>query len=349
MKAFFSAEDIVEALYQGLLGRESDPDGLSHHAAALRRQGPLETVRALLASDEFRDLLGLGEQKLLTIVGNCNAPVLANCLRSGSNAWVRWVADVNERGTPRYAAAVAALHASQAGHVISVPFGGDFPDLVSTRLRELYRDRFFLMTNIHFTGLHPDITYFGFFQDRVHSVLGEYNSRIVLLSYLQGLDERDCLRRFNGATYEKLGYFRTWEESAEELRRREQGMDITFADEFLEMTRHALTLHSMNHPTSIAFVSQADCIARHLGLAARFLPDAFPNPLDRQVRWPVYPEIREAHRLPYETRFRFGVENGEPNFSLEEFVIGSYRRYEALGREAMMRVAETYKFPLQEI
>jgi hypothetical protein len=337
MKAFFSAEDIVEALYQELLQRGADPEGLAAYAAELRREGPGPVLRSLLGSEEFRKVNGLGGRRVLTIVGNCNAPVLANCLRAGSNAWVRWVADVNERGRPRFNAALAAMDAGAAGDIISVPFGDDFPDLSSNRIRAQNQGRFHLMTNIHFTGLHPDITYFGPFGQRIHSAAGEYNSRIILLCFLQGMSERDCLARFNARTYETLGYFRAWEESAEELRRRDRPMDITFADAFLEITREEQTLYSMNHPTSIAIASQAGCIAEALGLGGRFAPDAFHNPLAEQVRWPIYPEIREAHRLRYETSFRFGPPANDRG--LEEFVHASYRCYEAHGREAMRRSA----------
>lgn len=337
MKAFFSAEDIVAALYQGLLRRGADPDGLAAYAAELRRDGPEPVIRSLLGSEEFRNANGLGGRRVLTIVGNCNAPVLANCLRAGSNAWVRWVADVTGRGSPAFDAALAAMEDGLAGDVISVPFGADHPDLFTSRLRALSPGRFHLMTNIHFTGLHPDITYFGAFGQRVHSPAGEYNSRIVLLCFLQGMSERDCLARFNARTYETLGYFRAWEESAEELRRRDQAMDITFSDAFLEITRQELTLYSMNHPTSVAIASQAERIAEALGLGGRFAPDAFHNPLAEQVRWPIYPEIREAHRLRYETGFRFGPPLHD--LGLEEFVHASYRLYEAHGREAMRQSA----------
>ncbi len=340
MKAFFSAEEIVEALYEGILGREADAEGLSHHAAELRRRGPLHSVRALLGSEEFRHALGLDRQQQLTILGNCNAPVLADCLRAGSNAWVRWVADVNHRGKPAFLAALAAIDALQAGSVISVPFGEDHPDLSTARIKALYGDRFFLMTNIHFTGLHPDLTYFGGFGGRVHSPIGEYNSRIVLSCYLRGMSRQDCLRQFNGRTYEKLGYFSAWEDSAEELRRRDRPMDITFADAFLEMTRHEQTLYSINHPTSIALVTQAESIARKFGLATRFAVDSFYNPLVEEARWPIYPEIREAHRLPYETEFRFhGKPTAGPGMDLADFIAASYNCYDAYGHEALRQKA----------
>ena len=65
MKAFFSAEEIVEALYEGILGREADAEGLFHHAAELRRRGPLQSVRALLGTTTTGLLVHLAMTGLL--------------------------------------------------------------------------------------------------------------------------------------------------------------------------------------------------------------------------------------------------------------------------------------------
>ncbi len=48
-------EQIVRALYRGLLGREADPDGLAHWSDSLLRSGDAGALTcALLASDEYR-------------------------------------------------------------------------------------------------------------------------------------------------------------------------------------------------------------------------------------------------------------------------------------------------------
>jgi hypothetical protein len=347
MKAFFSAEDIVESLYRALLQREAEPEGLATHAADLRRLGPAAVVQTMLASEDFRVAAGLGARQPVTLIGNCNAPILADCLRTGSNAWVRWSLDVNDRGKPHYRAALGAVDAGHGGTVISVPFGEDHPDLFNGRIKALYGERYLLMTNIHFTGLHPDIMYFGSFGNRVYGPMGDYHSRIILLCYLHGMDERDCLARFNARSYEALGYFTAWEASAAELRRREAGMDIRFADEFIELTRHRQTLRTMNHPTNAAFVLQAECIARHLGLAAAFSEEAFANPLDDHARWPIYPEIRETHGLPYKTEASFLILGR--SYELEELIAAYYHAYDERGRQALLDLARAEALPLTEL
>lgn len=49
-----AAEEIVTALYQGLLKRDPDPAGLQSHIASLRQNGPLPVVRSFLESTEFK-------------------------------------------------------------------------------------------------------------------------------------------------------------------------------------------------------------------------------------------------------------------------------------------------------
>ena len=346
MEVRFSAEQVVEALYRGVLGRAPDTDGLRHHAEGLRQRGPVEVVRAMVECAEFRHLLGLEHQPRIALLGNCVAPVLAACLRNSCAAWTRWVADVNHEGSPPYEAAVAAINAGLADIVISVPFGEFYPALSSSRLKGLYGDKFLTVTSIHFTGLHPDLTYFGSFRRRFHSPLGDYHSRIALLCYLNGIGQQDCLARFNATTYKRQGYFDAFEASATELRRRDAAVDIRFAETFVEATRHVQTLYSVNHPTSTAIVALAGCIADHLGVAGRFAADRFSNALSDGARWPIYPEVREANRLPYETEFLFRGGTHAPAYTLEEFVAGSYRAYEAYGRQVLLDEARNSGFLL---
>lgn len=49
----FASEDIIAALYKGILKREPDPAGLAVHLAGLKQRGLLPVVRDILASAEF--------------------------------------------------------------------------------------------------------------------------------------------------------------------------------------------------------------------------------------------------------------------------------------------------------
>jgi len=53
-----NSEAIARRLYQGVLGRDADPDGLRANAAAVRRGETQNVVDSLLGSGEFRDVEG---------------------------------------------------------------------------------------------------------------------------------------------------------------------------------------------------------------------------------------------------------------------------------------------------
>ena len=108
-------------------------------------------------------------------------------------------------------------------HLLSQPMSDEFDDVSSKRLKAHYQSRFANYTNIYFSGLHPDLTYFGGFGQRVTSPLGDYHSRIILACFFQGRSVRECLAAFNGGVYEKLGYFLQFEHSLAELARRGRG------------------------------------------------------------------------------------------------------------------------------
>jgi hypothetical protein len=103
--------------------------------------------------------------------------------------------------------------------------------------------------NLHFTGFHPDITYLGFGVNRLPGTFGEYQSKIILASFLGGLSEKQCLQQFDGESFEKFGYFSAYEESIEELARRSAEVDVPFIQEFRDFLAVGPCMLTFNHPT----------------------------------------------------------------------------------------------------
>ena len=80
-----------------------------------------------------------------------------------------------------------AAHLDLVDFCFSQPLSDNFGDIRSERLRKKYGSRFRQYTNLYFTGYHPDLTYYGDRGVRLQSAMGDYNSRIALISYLQGV------------------------------------------------------------------------------------------------------------------------------------------------------------------
>jgi hypothetical protein len=186
------------------------------------------------------------------------------------------------------------------------------------------------MTNIFFSGLHPDITYLGDRGGRIISPLGDYHSKIILKSFLLGLSVESCLDRFNELVYEEMGFFDEFEKSSLELLERDKNIDIAFGSIFMELVRHEPSLYTFNHPTGFVFQEYVDLIGKKIGINIKKFPFAMqPNPLSSSTWWPIYNEIAEKHCLKYRTPLLFKKPDslGGGVIDLGEFIRQSYRIY----------------------
>jgi hypothetical protein len=213
--------------------------------------------------------------------------------------------------------------------ILSFLLGDRFGEYETIRLKKT-TPRLFTVTNLYFTGLHPDITYVGGQGRRLQSPLGDYHSKIILHSFVTSRSKRDCLERFAGKVYEKLGMFDEFEKSKNELIGRDVGIDFPFGKIFLEMVTKHPSLYTVNHPTAFVFQEYIIYLAGLLGLRAHRMPlEILPNYLADTAWWPVYNEIGEYHSVQYSMPMVFKqAENlGGKFIDLEEFIDRSYLDY----------------------
>lgn len=275
----------------------------------------------------------------LAIIGNCQAPILRNALLRGREIEIKCVVDVNCLNSVYTRWCIEKIQRrSGIDVVLSQPIGDDFGAISSSNLSRIYGEDFLKITNFYFMGLHPDISYYGSFKMRIPSPLGDYHSKIALTSFLKGYGPETCLQKFCAETYEKMGYFETYRSSLQELEKRDVSNDIRFAAEFGRITQQRLSALAVNHPTSIVFAGFAEKILERLtGARVHIHPDMFVNQLSGSVIWPVYPEIGEAHRLPYRTDMLFHGDQGQ-TWDLEAFVRDSYALYAGIGLDGMRSI-----------
>ena len=289
----------------------------------------------------------------LALIGNCQAPNLRNALVRGGDVEVKYVVDVNDLSSVHTRWCVEKiLHRSGIDFVLSQPIGDDFGALSSSNLSQMYGNRFLKITNFYFTGLHPDISYYGSFNMSVPSPLGDYHSKIALTCFLKGYDFAECLKSYRAEIYERMGYIESYRSSLLELERRDASNDLCFAEEFGRITRRQLSVLAVNHPTSVVFAEFAGKILEALtGKRAHIHPDIFINQLSGSVIWPVYPEIGAAHGLPYRTDMLFHGPANEPYRALDlaSFVRDSYALYARLGLENMMSIPLAHELVRAEL
>lgn len=281
----------------------------------------------------------------IAIIGNCQSTSLFHYFERSREVDVVALLDINCQGTEQFELAKQKLLHSDGlfDFVVSQPLGDSFADISTDNLRHIYKDRFLGLTNIFFTGLHPDLSYFGSFGMRVLSPLGDYHSKLALTAFAKQMSLEQCLELYNKNVYETMGYFQAFENSKNELLLRDHKNEIKFAERFFEMTQNQLTLYAVNHPTKDVVRELGHSILDFLNVDQTESLDCygfFYDSLITSTIWPVYQEVQEKQNLSYHTSPLFypHVHSGLKALTLEEFVKLSYDEYEKIGYEKFMEV-----------
>lgn len=269
------------------------------------------------------------------IVANCQVQPLAKLLSALNGVQTVVPVPTHQFGTKHFEKpeeAFKSLIQDPDAIVLSYSHESRFNDYATQALKQQVL-KFYTLTNIHFSGLHPDIIYVGDQGGRIQSPLGDYHSKIILHSFLTGRLQTECLLRFSGNGYERLGYYHEFEKAATELRNRDNHLDIPFAENFLALLAETPSLYTVNHPTPVIFQEYVLVIAQHLGLQAWRQPVALlPNYLAHSTWWPVYNEVAETHKLSYRMPMLFKQPDaiGGKFMTLEQLVHASYQLYEKI-------------------
>lgn len=197
--------------------------------------------------------------------------------------------------------------------VVSIPLSDDFGMLSSENIAVSFHPTPVIsISNITFRGLQPDITYVGGMSARAPGPIGDYHSKIALLGYLMGLSIPDTLKLYCNSVYEALGFYAEFEESSQELKRRDENTTIPLGDDLEASVQKGVAFLSHNHPTSLLLAPYVNKIAAWLaennlvtltGLQLR--PEEMINFLACSSVFPVYPEIANYHKLPFEGSYVF--------------------------------------------
>lgn len=216
--------------------------------------------------------------------------------------------------------------------VLSFSLSEEFGKFSRSRIEETFHPTpVMFITNLYFSGLHPDVTYLGGLGTRLAGPTGDYHSKIAAAGFASGLTVNEIIKLYSHDIYNYLGYYDEFNQSIEALKLRDDKITIKFADRVETLTRSAISFFSMNHPSAYVTDAYADIIAEALsekGYAAlsgwNMGSGATMNYLAASVVMPVYPEICKAHHLPYAGSYNFKTEGmfDEPatTLNLEEFV-----------------------------
>ena len=290
-------------------------------------------------------------KKKALIISNCQARALANALSIMSKDTTFHPFGLHEiRGSDRDEKIELMLTAARDEYdfVLVVPLSDKFGRIAHDQIKQSLTNKpIIFISNIYFSGLHPDLTYVGAMGARITSPLGQYHSRLALWSYLHEKSAEDAVSYYKSEIYSLLGYYDEWNLSLAEAKKRDQLVDVKVADLISDFARTATSFYSMNHPSPAVIAPFAQRITQYLdekrlarssGIGADpFLVGApfFPGPI-----FPIFPEIALQHGLPKSTgSYAFKPPGHAVNpLSLHDFVVESHRNYDRYGRGRLLPV-----------
>ena len=228
--------------------------------------------------------------------------------------------------------------------ILSIPLSEDFLELSSERIADTFTGiPVIVVSNIYFSGFHPDQTYIGGLSQRVAGPLGDAHSKLAIHGFMTGQTIDQTLRLFCAETYTKLGYFEEFSASLNELTKRDVTVSVPVTRHLEETLKTNLCFYSFNHPTPLVFSTYAAEIIRHLASLGLARPSGFPaDPslcaanLAESIIFPVYPEIAAHHGVPHIGSYTFKPAGPWVNpISLKQFLTLEFEAFEQVGRETL--------------
>jgi hypothetical protein len=254
----------------------------------------------------------------LLVLGNCQAGGLADSLEI--------LAPGIEVGRELLSNDVATLRAelrkqskSLKGRVILHDSVQNIIDF-HPQLQGILPDDTIVVPTLTFAAFHPDIQY-CFVDGKVvkNGLDSDWNSRIMLWAYLNGLSKVESRFLFHEDVYRSLGYLNEWASSTGLLRASFDKYGFDCGRWMRSVQRDGVFMYGINHPFPLAISQLATQICeREISGNYEPLEDAHKYVTDylAHIVWPVYPEI--AEELGVEGTYRWRV--GRKYAHLDEFI-----------------------------
>ncbi len=357
--------ELVDAAYEGILGRPADPEGRVAHADLLDHTGNLaEVLRLLSHCDElaiqlphanvleiqksairsyYKSLPHVSTSgKKILLLGNCQVRPLLRLMQA-------MLADADITAIELLPDAIKRLQDSEAeiSRLIAEA------DLIFFHLHgeglEAFRSSFpqenakvRLMPRIAFSGFHPDIDYVEDKQgNRVFGPLGGYQSSIAFWGWKNALSVAATLELFREDVYESLGYFEYASASRELLLVEGEQTGAPVGKMMEKWSQRGCWMYSMNHPKLFCLADVARTVLEREGIETlpgveEFVDDVMGS----DAVLPIYPEVASKLGLAGHYLFKRGTDVTMrglpvPMLSLEQFVEESFAVFSKYPREEL--------------
>ncbi len=252
------------------------------------------------------------------VLGNCQVGGIADSLELLSNG--SSVEGVVVASDPKVLLGELSQHFGGDKNVVLVHDSVKKIILVNEALVKFDRPENVYIPTITFAAFHPDIQY-GFVGGAVvkSGLDSDWNSRIMLWAYSNGLSQGETENLFREEVFQALGYFDDWDKSAETLKKSFDSCGFDYGRWIRSVQRTGVFMYGINHPMQIGLSQLAVQIAEKIFPNSHVAIEdlhTFTTDYLSHIVWPVYPEIGD--RLGVEGSYHWRV--ARKHASLTEFI-----------------------------
>ena len=349
--------ELVDAAYEGILGRPADAEGRVAHADLLARTGNLaEVLRLLSHCDELAvqlphtNLLEIRKSAIRTyhkaiphvatsdkkilLIGNCQVRPLTQLMQA-------MLSDADVAAVEMLPEGVKRLQ-DREPEISRLIFDSDliFFHLHGEALqafRENYPEQYQkvrFIPRIVYAGFHPDIDYVEDAQGKkVFGPLGGYQSSIAFFGWKNSLSVSETLNLFREDVFESLDYFEYASTARDLLLSEGEETGVPLEKMMDKWSAQGCWMYSMNHPKLFALADVARAVLEREGIATlpgveEFVDDV----MNSDAVLPMYPEVANKLGLAGHYLFKRGTDVTMrglpvPVLSLQQFVGESFAAF----------------------
>lgn len=349
--------ELVDAAYQGILGRPADLAGRIAHAEALGRSANLsETLNVLSRSDELAFQLpyvnilenrkravqthfnalphfATSNTKIL-LLGNCQVRPLARLMQAmlgdAEATAIELLPETLRCLDERDKDLSQLIHESE---LIFVHLHGEAMRTLEIKYPQDF-GKVRRVPRISYSGFHPDIDYVEDSKlKHIVGPLGSYQSSIAFFGWKNSLSIEETLRLFREDVYESLGYFEYGRASMELLLSERELTGIRLESMVDRWSKRGCWMHSMNHPKLFTLADLArTLLEREILETIPGVEEFVDDEMSLEAVWPMYPEVARRFGLTGHYLFKRPADANMrgmaiPLMSLEQFIAESFAAF----------------------
>jgi hypothetical protein len=272
----------------------------------------------------------------ISIVGNCQVRPLAKAINKlAKEVDINAIAVVQTLNNGDYSS--YNDHFESADYIISQLVFDSYPcEFVRTGfLKEKYGHKVISIVNLYFTGYTPEWVYIHIpNKGNLNGPMGPYHNKTILEAWKNKLSIEEAIDRVTSTTYNEK-FIPEINKSLNELKRREEMVDIPIVDYIKENMYRERLFFTFNHPADLLTNEYAKRIIEHL---KKDINESEPDELKAESLNQFIPLVNCGVGLPDNSNLYKGVEfsldknfniitSGVKTYNIDELVSCFYQIY----------------------